>query len=201
MITRGTDQRAIAAPNRPRPNVSGRLNPGRPHMPEPLKFEYQLTEDILRRGLRRAPVLTTLAHATILTSIGIAGLIGLSLLGGPLLPVVAIFCFSVIGVIALLLWLLAYYQWRARAQLRQWASERLDQTIRWRLTDESFTIEMPEQSREVDWRDVIRFTEETDFWVLAIRKGPELMLPVECLTRDIRKLIRSRTARVRKKRG
>ncbi len=81
----------------------------------------------------------------------------------------------------------------ARRQLRVWGASLSDPLIRWSFSEEGFRIRTSETERPVPWKRVRAVLTDSEFWIFRIARGPELFLPAEHLTVEIRDAIRSRT--------
>ena len=82
-------------------------------------------------------------------------------------------------------------RWRIRRQLLADFAN-LDRTVRWSFADDRFKVHSAFSDRNVPWSDVRLFIPERDFWMLGIKEGPNLLLPVEQLTADLEDLIRNK---------
>ena len=86
-------------------------------------------------------------------------------------------------------------RWRIRRQLLEPFSS-LDRTVRWTFTDERFEVHSAFSDRRVSWSDVRLFVPEREFWLIGIKDGPNLLLPVEHLAANQLEQIRDKAENV-----
>jgi hypothetical protein len=84
------------------------------------------------------------------------------------------------GLHGIALLLEAVARWRIRRQLLKPFSS-LDRTVRWTFTDDRFEVLSAISDRKVPWSDVRLFVPEREFWLIGIKDGPNLILPVQYL--------------------
>jgi len=96
-----------------------------------------------------------------------------------------------IGLHGIALVLEAVARWRIRRQLVEPFTS-LDRTVRWTFSGDRFEVLSSFSHRQVAWSDVRLFVPETEFWLIGIRDGPNLLLPVEHLSTNQQELIREK---------
>jgi tetratricopeptide (TPR) repeat protein len=72
-----------------------------------------------------------------------------------------------------------------------------DRTIRWRFSEECFAVHSAASQREAPWTSLRCFLQGEEFWILGIKKGPDLLIPERLLSDELKALIR-RKARILK---
>jgi hypothetical protein len=71
------------------------------------------------------------------------------------------------------------------------SNDGLPRVVSWEFTNEDFTTRLSDacEPRQTPWNQVARFRMDTEFWILGIKDGPDLVLPVEFLNQELRDFI------------
>ena len=85
----------------------------------------------------------------------------------------------------------AVARWRIRRQLLEPFSS-LERRVRWTFTEDRFEVQSAISDRKVPWSDVRLFVPEREFWLIGIKDGPNLLLPVQYLAANQLELIRDK---------
>ncbi len=185
-------------------------------MTQRYSIEYEFTEDLAARAaedfvrtLKRDAVEKFWAATPgliVFTLIGVS-IPGLSLLfeAGPFLQMTsyafgALFCapLLLLLLIHVIVYPLAGFS-RSRLTRRMttaWESYS-DRKVRWTFSEECFESQSASSQRTVPWTTLRRFLVGEEFWILGIKKGPDLLIPERELSDDVKQLIR-RKARILK---
>jgi tetratricopeptide (TPR) repeat protein len=86
---------------------------------------------------------------------------------------------------------------RLTRQMTTMLESHSDHKIRWSFSEECFEVQSAASQRRVPWTSLRRFLPGEEFWVLGIKKGPDLLIPANVFSDDVKELIR-RKARILK---
>ncbi len=107
-----------------------------------------------------------------------------------------LFLLSSLHTVALLFEAIA--RWRIARQLAAPLEEAGGRAVRWQFDEGHFEVHSAVAHRTVPWDNLRSFHAGSKFWVLGVKDGPNLLLPLEFLDDPARKFVQQKTAAIGK---
>jgi len=85
-------------------------------------------------------------------------------------------------------------RWLIRRRMLAGLPAPLERKVRWTFTDDGFHVRSANNDRQIPWQDLRSFIADPEFLFLSIKKGPDLVLPVENLSNEVKDLLRAKAA-------
>jgi hypothetical protein len=182
-----------------------------PAVPAPLTAEYRLTPDVAARAVDEflaarwrflfRSTAKPLAAFSLYTAFCGAGLWFFHHTGADdwavtVLTGMTVFGGITVGLVLLLILLgglgLATARGRSKPHLPDGYTAGEPPLVRWTFHDGGFRTELDGATRDVTWDRVRLFLVTPNFWLVGVKRGPDLLLPRDVIPAAVRELVRER---------